>query len=171
VKRSVAVLMGLVLLPLIGFAPNADAAGGGVCSISGTINFLPESGAATKGKWSIEPAVISCQGLFRAYERITGPGAFLGTGTYTALPDGNGACLHQVGSGEVDYTIPTTEADVHITEPHEFVLAGGGAFTTPSLNGSFEVTPPYHGDCMTRPVTRATFVAQGVLLRNNGLEH
>jgi hypothetical protein len=79
--------------------------------------------------------------------------------------------MHHVGTGKVDYMIPTSEADVRIQEPHDFVLAGAGAFTTPSLRGTFQITPPYEGDCVTRPVTRATFIAQAVLLRFNGLDH
>jgi hypothetical protein len=170
VKRPAALLLGLVVFPFAS-GPTAEASGAAVCSISGTISFLPSSTSPAKGAWSIEPAVIDCHGMFRATKRITGPASFTGSGTYTTLPDGNGACLHHVGSGKVDYTIPTSEADVHIKEPHQFVLAGGGAFTTPSLNGSFEVTPPYDGDCLTKPVTKATFIAQGLLVRNNGLDH
>jgi hypothetical protein len=79
--------------------------------------------------------------------------------------------MHHVGTGNVDYMIPTTEADVRIKEPHDFVLAGAGAFATPSLHGSFQITPPYAGDCVTKPVTRATFIAQALMLRNNGLDH
>jgi len=171
VNRPVALLVGLVVMPLVGYAPPARAMGGGACTISGTINFAPTSTNPGRGVWSIEPAVISCQGVFRAYERITGPGSFSGSGTYTETPAGSGTCLHHVGSGNVDYTIPTTEADVRIKEPHEFVLAGAGAFATPSLRGSFQVTPPYDGDCVARPVTRATFIAEAVLTRVNGLDH
>lgn len=168
-RRPVALLLGL-LLPLIGLAPRAEASAAAVCSITGTINFSPSAAVPTQGTWSIDPAVISCHGLFRAVERITGPGAFTGSGTYAEMPGDSGSCLHNVGSGKVDYMIPTTEADVHINEPHEFVLVGAGAFTTPSLNGSFQVTPPYDGDCVTKPVTKATFVAEGLLVRVNGVD-
>jgi hypothetical protein len=165
----VALLMGLAALPLAGFVPAAEASGGAICSISGTINLFPAS--ASQGHWTIEPAVINCQGLFRATERITGPGRFAGSGSYAEAPAGSGTCMHHAGTGKVDYMIPTSEADVRIQEPHDFVLAGAGAFTTPSLRGSFQITPPYEGDCVTRPVTRATFIAQAVLLRFNGLDH
>jgi hypothetical protein len=169
VKRPVALLTGLVALPLVAFGPTAGAAGGAVCSIGGTINFFPAS--AIQGRWTIDPAVINCQGLFRATERIIGPGKFAGAGTYSETPAGSGTCLHHVGTGSVDYMIPTSEADVHIKEPHDFVLAGAGEFATPSLRGSFQITPPYEGDCLSKPVTRATFIAQALLLRNNGLDH
>jgi hypothetical protein len=33
------------------------------------------------------------------------------------------------------------------------------------MNGSFVIPPPYEGDCITTPVTRATFIAQVVLAR------
>jgi hypothetical protein len=161
--------MGLVALPFVGYAPTAEAAGGAVCSISGTINFFPAP--ATQGRWAVDPAVINCQGLFRATERIIGPGRFAGSGTYTETPAGSGTCMHHVGTGNVDYMIPTSEADIRIKEPHDFVLAGGGAFVTPSLRGSFQITPPYEGDCVAKPVTRATFIAQALLLRWNGLDH
>jgi hypothetical protein len=159
----------LALLPLIGLAPSADATGGAFCTISGTINFVPSGAVPTQGTWSIDPALISCQGIFRAYERITGPGRFTGSGVYSEIPGGSGSCLQHVGSGTVDYMVPTSAADVHINEAHEFVLVGAGAFSTPSLNGSFQVTPPYEGDCVTGPVTKANFVAQGLLVRTPAL--
>jgi hypothetical protein len=169
--RSLAALLGLVLPAVPGLAPAAHAMGAGGCTITGTINFAPGPAGAERGRWTIEPAVISCQGLFRAKHRITGPGAFIGSGTYAEVSDGTGTCLHSIGSGQVDYLIPTSEATVRIQEPHEFVFAGAGAFTTPSLRGTFEGTPPYDGDCVTEPVTRATFVAQALMLRLNGLDH
>ena len=67
---------------------------------------------------------------------------------------------------ELDYVIPTSEQDVHVVEPESSVLAGAGSFTTPSLQGSFQVSPPYDSrDCLTGAVTRALFVAQGVMVR------
>jgi len=166
VKRPVALLVGL-LMPLIGFIPAADAAGVAACAISGTINFAPSSTtAATQGLWSIGPAVINCQGLLKGVSRITGPGSFRGSGSYKALPVGGGTCLQQVGTGTVEYLIPTSDNDVHISERHDFILAGGGEFTTPSLRGAFQATPPYDGDCVTKPVTRATFVAQALMARS-----
>jgi hypothetical protein len=170
VKRSFALLVGLALLPFVWLAPTADATGGAACYISGTIKFLPSESSAGEGAWSIGPAFINCQGLYRGPERITGPGSFEGAGTYSQFLSGSGTCLHHVGSGKVDYIIPTTEADVHITEAHEFVFAGAGAFTTPSLNGTFQVAPPYEGDCVTKPVTKAVFVAEALLVRAGGLD-
>jgi hypothetical protein len=165
VRRRATWLLGLVVLPLLGLVPAAHATGAAVCSISGTIEFVPASGKPAQGVWSIDPAVIDCHGLFQGRERIIGPGGFSGSGSYTTLPSGSGACLHHVGSGTVDYTMQTTDAVVHLVEPHEFILAGAGAFTTPSLNGSLQITPPYDGDCVTTPVTKALFLAQGSLTR------
>jgi hypothetical protein len=159
--------MGLMLTGLLTPAPSAEASGAAVCTISGTISFAPSS--ASQGVWRISPAVISCQGLFRGYERIVGGGSFSGFGSYTAQPGGSGTCLHHAGLGTVDYTIQTTETDVHIQEPHEFVLAGAGAFVTKTLKGTFQVTPPYEGDCVTKPMTKAFFVAQGVMVRTTPL--
>jgi hypothetical protein len=157
----------LGLVPLIGLTPGAEATGGAFCAISGSINLVPSDAVPGHGTWSVDPAIIDCRGIFRGYERITGPAGFSGSGTYTSIQDGGG-CLQHVGTGKIDYMIPTTEADVHIVERHEFVLAGAGTFRTPSLNGSFQATAPYEGDCLTGPV-QATFVAQGLLVRANGL--
>jgi hypothetical protein len=157
--------MGLVVLSMVGLVLPAEATGTAVCTISGTITFSHSELTSTSGSWAIGPAVISCQGLYNGYERIMGPGAFAGAGTYTAFPDGSGTCLHSVGSGTVEYGFPTTQYDIRLVEPHSYTLAGAGAFTTPSLKGTFEVTPPYDGDCVTKPVTTALFLAQGWLLR------
>lgn len=172
VRRPGAVLSALALSAVgwVGVAPQAEATATAACAISGTINFSPLPTVATQGTWSIEPAVISCQGVFRAYDRITGPSEFTGSGTYVDIGDGPGSCMQHVGSGEVDYVIKTPEADVRINEPHEFVLAGAGTFATPSLKGSLQVSPPYEGDCVTSPVTRATFLAQGLFVRVNGVD-
>ena len=167
-KLSLPLLTGMVVSSVLGLAPPAEALGAAVCTVSGTITFAPSSQTPTRGGWSIEPAVMECRGLFRGWERIQGPGSFTGSGSYEAAPDGRGTCLHHVGSGTVDYMIPTSEQDVHMIEPHAFVLAGGGAFTTPTLRGTFQVMPPYdgEGDCVTKPLTKALFLAQGVMVRH-----
>ncbi len=164
-KRSILWVMGLGVLPLVGLLPPAAATGTAVCTISGTITFSASQLTAADGKWAIGPAVISCQGLYNGYERIMGPGGFAGAGTYTAFPPGSGSCLRSVGSGTVEYGFPTTQYDIRLVEPQDYTLVGAGAFTTPSLKGTFEVTPPYDGDCVTKPVTKALFVAQASLVR------
>jgi hypothetical protein len=169
VKRPIAFVAGLVLLPFIGVVPGAHAMGGAACTISGTIDFVPSAATPGQGVWTIEPGVISCQGLFRAKRIITGPGKFSGSGTYTAAT-GQAPCLHNVGSGEVDYVVPTTEADNRIQEHHDFVFAGAGAFTTPTLRGTFQVVPPLDGGCLAKP-TKAGFVAEAAMARLNGLDH
>jgi hypothetical protein len=45
-------------------------------------------------------------------------------------------------------------------------LVGAGVFDTPTLHGPFQVSPPYDGDCLTKPVSRASFVAQVLLYRH-----
>lgn len=164
-KRCVRVAIGLAGLPLVGFIPAADATGGAACTITGTITFASSGADAAQGVWTIDPAVINCHGLFNGYDRIVGPGAFSGTGSYTALPGGTGECLRNIGSGTVDYTFPTAASDVHLVERQDYALAGVGAFTTPSLRGTFQVTPPYEGDCVTKPITKALFVAEATLVR------
>jgi hypothetical protein len=165
VKRSIRWAMALGVLPLLWLVPPAEATGTGVCTISGTITFSQSDPTTGGGRWNIGPAVISCQGLYNGYERITGDGRFAGAGTYAAFPPGSGTCLHSTGSGTVEYGFPTTAYDIYLVEPHDYTLIGAGAFTTPSLKGTFEVTPPYDGDCVTKPVTKAFFVAQASLVR------
>lgn len=160
-KRAIRLALGLAALPFLGFAPAAQATGAAACTISGTITFTHSAANAGQGMWRIDPAVISCQGLYNGYERIMGPGRFIGSGKYT----GSGTCLHSVGSGTFDYTFPTTAADVHLVEPNDYTLTGVGTFTSPSLKGTFEATPPYEGDCVTKPMTKALFVAQATLVR------
>ena len=157
--------MALASLPLVGFVPTAEATGAAACTITGTITFSHAANTTTQRVWTIDPAIISCQGLYNGYERIMGPGRFFGSGSYTALPNGNGACLHNVGSGTVDYTFPTTAYDIRLVEPQDYTMAGVGAFTTPSLRGTFQITPPYEGDCVTTPITKAFFLAQATLVR------
>jgi hypothetical protein len=91
-------------------------------------------------------------------------GAFEGSGSYTVVPSGEGGCLRELGTGTVDYWIKTDKQDVHVKEPHAFLLAGAGAFTTPTLRGVFQI-PMYEGNCLTTPVTRALFLAEVTLVR------
>jgi hypothetical protein len=165
VNRSVPLAMAVACLALFGFVPAADATGGAACTITGTITFIHGAEASPEGAWTIDPAVISCHGLFNGYERILGPGRFSGTGSYTALPGGSGSCLRNVGSGTVDYSFPTTGADVHLVEPNDYTLTGVGTLTTPTLRGTFQITPPFEGDCVTQPITKALFLAEATLVR------
>jgi len=167
VRRSVGLVLGLAMVvPLAGFVPPAQATGGGGCTITGTISFSRTAPTATDGRWSIEPAVIDCKGLYNGYRRFNGPGPFTGSGTYTALPPGDDHCFHQSGSGTVDYRFPTTGDDIHLVEPQDYTLVGAaGTFSTPSLHGIFQMSPPYEGDCLTKPLTKALFVAQATLVR------
>jgi hypothetical protein len=162
VKRIIGVLT-LVVLPLLGFAPPAHAVGYGACTIVGTITFAPKT--ATAGTWTIGPATLDCQGVIGKRGRIIGRGPFRGSGTYTALPPGDAACLRQSGTGKVEYVIPTFNGRIAVSEGQSHTLAGAGLFQTESLHGTFQLPPPYDGDCLTKPVTRATFVAQVLLYR------
>ena len=162
-KRFVAALV-VVGSAAFGFTPTADAVGYGACTIAGTISFSAESPA--KGTWAIGPANLDCQGIIGKRARITGRGPFRGSGTYTALLPGDTGCLRQTGTGTVEYQIPTASGTIKVDEAVSHTLAGAGVLDTPSLHGVFQVPPPYDGDCVTKPVTRATFVAQLVLYRN-----
>jgi hypothetical protein len=160
-------LSALTLLSLLGFPPPAGALGAGVCTISGTISFSPSPQTPMHGGWGIDPAVIESRGLFRSWDRILRPGPFTGSGSYSIGRGNSGPCLHHAGRGTVDYMIHTAEQDVHIVEPHDFVVARGGTFMTPTLSGTLQVVPPSDGqkDCLTTQVTKAFLFAQVVMTR------
>jgi hypothetical protein len=163
VKRIVAVLAAVVL-PAIGFAPPAHSVGYGACSIAGTITFSPETPSA--GRWTIGPATIDCKGIIGKRARPVGPGPFRGSGSFAALPPGDAACLRQTGTGKVEYEIPTFSGVIKVSEKMSHTLAGAGVLDTPTLHGPFQIAPPHEGDCVTKPLTRARFMAQVVLHRN-----
>lgn len=155
-------LLPLVVSPFVAPVPAAEAIGGAVCTISGTINFMPPGPGLAEGQWRIGPGAIACQGALNGYH-FYGQGPFSGIGTYTGLPAGSGSCLHYLGTGTVDYVMRTGAMVHRIREEKRFTLAGAGAFVTPSLRGSLALAPPFEGDCVTKPLTTATFVAQGAL--------
>ena len=157
------VLLAVMATPVVGFVPAAHAVGAAACVIGGTITFTAPSGTTGTGVWDISPGLIECNGALNGY-RIFGSAPFTGHGTYSALPPVGGPCLHQAGTGMVDYTIMSGAMIFHMRETQRFVLAGGGEFTTPSLRGTMQLAPPYSGDCLTKPLTRATFAAQGLML-------
>jgi len=165
VKRPVAVLAGLALAAFLAPTPPAEAVGLGACTITGTITFQPAAATPDRGAWNISPAVIQCRGQFNTRELMKGQGSFAGSGFYSVVPSSQGGCLRELGTGSVDYWIPTDEQDVHVIEPHAFLLAGAGAFTTPTLRGVFQILPMYEGNCLTTPVTKALFLAEVSLVR------
>jgi hypothetical protein len=165
VKRTLAVLA-LFVLPAIGFTPPANAVGYGGCTIVGTITFAEASALAATGTWTIGPAILDCQGVIGKRARIIGRGPFRGQGTFAALAPAGGACLRQTGTGHVEYDIPTATGTIKVEEGETHTLAGVGIIDTPTLHGTFQLPPPYNGDCLTKPVTKATFTAQVLLLRN-----
>lgn len=165
-RRSAVILAGLALAMLLGPARPADAVGAGACTIGGTINFISGQETPGQGTWSIFPATILCRGQYNTKELMLRNGEFTGEGSYTSLPSAQGGCLRQLGTGDVDYWITTEKQDIHIREPHAFLLAGAGAFTTPTLRGVFQIVS-YEGDCLTGPVTKASFLAEVTLFRES----
>jgi hypothetical protein len=168
-------LLGIaVATSVVGFVPAASGLGGAACVIGGTITFKPQADAApsgTSGTWNIGPAQIECNGAINGY-RIWGTGPFTGSGTYTGPPATGSACghlVHLVGMGDVDYLMRSAAMIYRVRESKRFVLAGAGEFSTPSLRGAIQLLPPYDGDCVTKPITRATFRAQGRYLRTEPL--
>ena len=161
---------GLALAILVGPAPAAEAFGAGACTIGGTINFAPSEQTPSHGTWVISPGVIQCRGQFNTYEYMQRNGSFSGSGTYTSLPSAQGGCFRELGTGSVDYWIPTDKQDIHVTEPYAFLLAGAGAFTTPTLRGVFQITTFDH-NCLIGPVTKASFQAQVTLFRQSDSDY
>ena len=172
--RRVLLLGLMVATSVVGFVPAANGLGGAACVISGTISFRPpaaEAAAGSHGTWDIGPGQIQCNGIINGY-RIWGTGPFNGSGTYTTLPVAGDTCghlVHHVGMGDVDYLMRSAAMLFRVRETKRFVLAGAGEFSTPSLRGAIQLLPPYDGDCVTKPITRATFVAQGRYLRTEPL--
>lgn len=159
-------LVGVVVgvLALGAWVPGAGAAGGGVCRITGHFAFAPKTPG--DGAWTVDRGIIDCVGLLAGGKnRITGPGEFQGAGTYTTVAAPGGACLHQVAVGRFNYRVPTSGGYVVIDEPGGYTLTGVGVLSTPTLRGTVEMAPPYSGDCVTKPVTAAAFLAQVTLYR------
>jgi hypothetical protein len=150
-------------------APAADAVGVGACTITGTITFTPRALTADRGTWDISPATILCRGQFNTKELMLKHGSFTGSGSFTSLPSGEGGCFRELGTGMVDYWIPTEKQDAHIKEEYTFLLSGAGAFTTPTLRGTFQI--PAQGNCLTGPATKAMFLAEVALVRLSGADY
>lgn len=160
-KRIVAVLA-FVVLPVTAFTSPAQAVGYGACTIVGTMTFSTKT--QSSGTWAMRPAILDCQGIIGKRARIIGRGPISGEGSYSLLSSGDGTCL-QSGTGKVQYEIPTASGLIKVNESASHTLAGVGLFDTPSLHGSMQLPPPYDEDCVTKPVTRAMFVAQVLLYR------
>ena len=172
--RRILLLIAVMAMSVVGFVPAAQGLGGAACLISGTITFTPPAAGASAespGAWEIGPAQIQCNGIINGY-RMWGTGFFTGSGTYTSPPAAGNACghlVHLVGTGNVDYLMRSAAMIFRVRESKQFILAGAGEFSTPSLRGAMQLLPPYDGDCATKPITRATFLAQGRYLRTEPL--
>lgn len=161
--RRAALLLALVATSVVGFVPPAHAVGGAACVIGGTITFSEPFGSMGPGTWDINQGQIDCDGALNGY-RIFGSGPFTGHGTYTGLLPAGGPCLQRIGKGTVDYMFQSGAMMFHKKESQQFIVAGAGKLTTPSIRATLQLAPPYDGDCLTKPVTRATFAAQGVMV-------
>ena len=166
--RRLLILLSAIVPTVVGFVPPAHALGGAACLISGTISFAKPAGAqATGGTWAIGPGLITCNGVIKGY-RIFGSGPFTGSGTYDALPVDGGPCLQHVGTGSVDYIMRSGAMVWHMQEAQKYVLAGAGELATPTLRGPANLAPPFEGDCVTKPVTKAFFAAEVVMVNHHG---
>jgi hypothetical protein len=163
-KRTAAALISLVAVPLMASAQPADAHAVGACAITGAITFSEPAPAVPDGHWTINQGVINCRGVYNGWERIINPGSFSASGTYRPLP-GGGPCAVQLGEGTVDYWVLTSEQDIHFQEPHAFSPGPAGAFTTPTLRGTFQI--PADAGCLNGAAERkSTFVAEVGLERH-----
>lgn len=166
--RRLVLLLSAIVVAFVGFVPApAQALGAAACVISGTITFEGPSATAATGEWNLAPGQITCNGIIKGY-RIFGSGPFTGSGTYEALPVTGAACLQLVGTGEVDYIMRSGAMVWHMREAQRFLLAGAGEIATPTLRGPAKLAPPYEGDCVTEPVTRAFFAAEVVMVNHHG---
>lgn len=165
-RRSLGILAGVVLSVALTPTPAAHAVGAAACTISGTITFTPTTPAVDRGDWHITPAVIQCRGwmTFSDERMLAGNGSFTGAGPYTTMPTGEGGCLRQLGTGTVDYWIPTNLQVAHIQEQTTFHLVGVGAFTTPTLRGTFQI-PVHDRNCLTTAGRKGLFVAEATMVR------
>ncbi len=68
----------------------------------------------------------------------------------------------------VDYIMRSAAMVWHMQEAKRFVLAGAGEFATPTLRGPAKLAPPFEGDCVTKPVTRAFFAAEVMMVNHHG---
>ena len=160
--RRVLLFFGVVATTVLGFVPPAHAVGGAACVLGGTISFTEPFGTTGPGTWEINPGQIDCDGAINGY-RIFGSGPFTGHGTYTGILPAGGPCLQRIGKGVVDYMFQSGAMMFHKRESQEFVVAAAGKLTTPSIRATLQLAP-YDGDCLTKPVTRATFAAQGAMV-------
>ena len=167
--RRLLILLSAIVPTVVGFVPPAQALGGAACLITGTITFSRPAAAAAgdSGTWDIGPGQITCNGAIKGY-RIYGSGPYTGSGSYEALPVGRGPCLQHVGMGMVDYVMRSGAMVWHMQEAQRFVLAAAGELATPTLRGPAKLAPPYEGDCVTKPVTRAFFAAEVVMVNHHG---
>jgi hypothetical protein len=167
--RRLLILLAALVPTVVGFVPPAQALGGAACLISGTITFSRPAGATTgeTGTWNIGPGQITCNGVIKGF-RIFGSGPFTGSGSYEALPVAGGPCLQHIGTGMVDYVMRSGAMVWHMQEAQRFVLAAAGEIATPTLRGPAKLVPPYEGDCVTKPVTRAFFAAEVVMVNHHG---
>lgn len=169
-RRLLILLSAIVPTVVVGFVPPAQALGGAACLITGTITFSQPSGTAAtgdSGTWDIAPGQITCNGIIKGY-RIHGSAPYTGSGSYESLPVGRGPCLQHVGTGMVDYVMRSAAMVWHMQEAQRFVLAAAGELATPTLRGPAKLAPPYEGDCVTKPVTRAFFAAEVVMVNHHG---
>jgi hypothetical protein len=114
-------------------------------------------------------AVSSPRTGYGVGEPFTGAGQrFTGSGSYRTVPSADRGCLQELGEGTVDYWFTTVNQDIHMREKNTFLLAGAGAFTTPTLYGSFQI-PVHEGSCMTGPPTTALFLAEVMVVRTTGI--
>lgn len=167
--RRLLILLSALIPTVVGFVPPAQALGGAACLITGTITFSRPAAGATgqMGTWNMGPGQITCNGIIKGY-RIYGSGPFTGSGSYEALPVAGGPCLQHVGTGMVDYVMRSGAMVWHMQEAQKFVLAAAGEIATPTLRGPAKLAPPYEGDCVSKPVTRAFFAAEVVMANHHG---
>lgn len=112
-----------------------------------------------------ETGTLNCIGKLDGH-RIAGPGTVGFAGTY------GGTCNATTGGGRWSFSLPVDNNGATRVIQHAgrysapgvgLVISFTGKFETGRLAGAGPVTP-VQGDCLTRPMTKATFTLVGVQL-------
>jgi hypothetical protein len=175
-RRTYVVAAVALALPLGAEMPTASAATesartsvAAVCSATIPLNISPGLLALTRTQGSNqslgETGSLSCLGTLDGHP-VAGPGTVGFTGTY------DGTCNSTSGTGTWSFSLPVDDNGVTRVVHH------GGAYTAPGLSlviiftGDFETgrlagtgpVLPVQGNCLTQPMTKASFILTGLQL-------
>lgn len=134
-----------------------------VCSV--TLDPVLDPGLSATGssgtvESSVAPGAVDCDGGTIHGQTVSAPGTFALDGHYgTADPD---SCLTGgEGTGLVAFTVPTYGGPQTVTDAVTFTYAPlqdkkvmGGSWQGEATAGTFEISMPTSGECLTGPASR-----------------